>query len=552
MPAQLQQRPAATTAGAEQAPAAAGGGRQDRLGNAAVAEQLAAAGGLYGQLRAKLGDKLAELITEHLSEAELLALIQPALSDFLAEARAEVSGGEHGLTDAELAQAFGTLDTRLGEAAQELLGRLDADGRLSRLAQAQPELVALTALAGVVAWALSTNVDLPEIDTDKDLGGGHSLGGAIDLGRIKSLTVEHLEARWSFDGARTDASARVWGGPREGGVGAEGDLEHALEAGVLSLGGRGFRGDDQSEARGHLGFDGARTDARLSGDWRQDADGTDWGLDALLTHDGAHTDARLEAALDQADGQRTGHVAGSLVHERDGWRRHLDGRLGLDGAWDAEAGVRRQDGDRRWSLTGAAEGGAGGPAVGSLSGTWADTHDGFTSAASGRAATDGTWDARGALTGTDAETPWSLTGRAGQTAADTGPDWEVTGKYGRALDPGGHTRLSGTQMLGRDRSLSRLDLSHELGDTRASAWLERSRADGGVTDALGGSLETRLGAADAYARGWIKSDQTWEASAGISSGTESDDLSWFAEAYSGRDALGQEDHGARAGLKWRF
>ena len=184
--------------------------------------------------------------------------------------------------------------------------------------------------------------------------------------------------------------------------------------------------------------------------------------------------------------------------------------------------------------------------------SWADQHGGFSSAADGRVATDGTWNATGGLTGTDPKNPWSLTGEAGRTSTDGAPDWSVTGSYGRALDRAGDTMLTGTQMVGAGRSLSRLQLDHTRGDTTGSAWIERSRTAAGTVDALGGSLSTKLGDGEAYARGWVRSDDTWEATAGLSSGTEEDDFSVFAEGFTRKDLMGEQDTGVSAGLRWRF
>ena len=117
------------------------------------------------------------------------------------------------------------------------------------LAQEPYNLAVLVLSAGVVLWAL-TNPDLPELSLDRDMGGGHTLGGSLDLGRLQELTVQHIEARWGFQSERTEANARAFGGEREGGWGAEGAVSHTLGGGsVLGAEGRYFQGADQREAR---------------------------------------------------------------------------------------------------------------------------------------------------------------------------------------------------------------------------------------------------------------------------------------------------------------
>lgn len=556
-------------------------GAQDRRGNAAIAERLGSR--LDTLLHEKVGPELAALVREHLSEEELLGYVQPGIDALIERAREGAAGGDHGLTDAQVASALADLDTQLTDAASALLARLQLDERLAVLVQEQPELALAAALAGVVVWALS-NPDLPAISHGRDLGGGHAVEGSVDLGRLHDLTVDHLEAQWSWQSDTTAASLRAFGGARDGGWGGEGALSHTLEGGAeLGASGRYFHGRDGQEATAGLSFDGARTDATLDGRWRRGEDGDAWGLGALLTHDGERTDTRLDAGVSEgpdgrawnlggsvahegvhtntrvegqvaqdAQGVRTGHLAGSVVRDREGWRQHANGRVGLDGAWEAEAGVRRSHGDRVWSLTGDASQDTEGARLGTLRGSWADTHDGFTSEASGRVATDGSWDVAGGLTGTDAAQPWSLTGTAGRSATDTEADWELTGRYGRALDADGRTTLAGTQQLGRDRALTRLDLEHAWDGGAASAWVERSRSATGTVDALGGRFESTVGGANAYGQGWLRSDRTWEASAGVRLGDQEDPHHWFAEGYTGRDSLGEADHGVRAGLRWTF
>ncbi len=560
--------------------------RQDQLGNAALQSAMPAPTRLIDELRAKVGDALAEAIAEHLSEDELQGHVAPLIDQLVEKAQAAAATDpSHGLSDAQLAEAFAELDSQLDQAARALLDSLDLDGKLGAFVKEYPLLVGAAAIAAAVVWAIKTNPDLPALSKTKSLGGGHSLSGTLDLGNLLDLTLQHIETGWAFDGEKTDAQLKVFGGETDGGWGGEGKLSHQLDAGLLSADGRYFRGDDGVQtAKGGLAFDGKKTDASISGDWRDGGDGlsewglgaalrhdgekTDasldadfrrengadrWGLGGTLSHDGTHTDTTLKGRFDRGPDGDTGFLDGRLVNERDGLRRELGGRAQLDGSWSADGKLARTDGDRAWTLGGRAQGDATGEQSATLFGSHRDTHASFSHSLSGEASTDGSWKAQGALTGRDSDNPWSLTGQAGRTSLDPEVDWSITGKYARQLDDQGNTVLSGQQTLGRDMSASRLQLDHSLGgDHSLSAWIERERTDAGTVNGIGGDLRTSIGGAETYARGWAKDNNTWEAAAGISKGTANDDLSFFAEGFTGRNAMGQEDHGARAGLRWRF
>jgi len=531
---------------------------QDTQGNAALQAQLPQQTSLYAELREKLGDALADAITDKLSEDELFGYVDPFIDDFLAKATEAAQGDpSHGLSEAQVSEAFADLDTKVDAAAKALLQRLDVDGILAGIAKEHTELVALAAVAAAVAWALKTNPDLPSFGKKKDLGGGHSVEGNLDLGRLLDLTLEHIDATWAFDGDKTDASVKVYGGDKDGGWGGEGKLSHALDAGVLGANGRYFRNDDGSQnASGGLSFDGKQTDASLDGKWARDVSGNDtWGLGAALSHDGENTDTSLSGRFDRTASGDTGHIMGRIKHDNDQRHSELGGRYNLDGSWSADGHVSQVDGDKRWKLGADASGETDGDVLATLSGQHSDKHDGFDHSLSGRYSTDGAWKANGSLTGQDTDNPWSLSGQAGRTSLDPEVDWSVTGKFGRQLDEQGLTTVSGLQTIGSDRTASRLQLDQKLAtdaDHSLSAWVERERTENGVVDGIGGSLNTQLDGADLYAKGWMKSNDTWEASAGISKGTANDDLSWFAEGYTGKNTFGEQDNGVRAGLKWRF
>ena len=503
-------------------------GAQSLQGNAALQSKLPAPTSLYTELRNKVGDALADAILENLSEDELLGHVNPLIDDFLAQAKeAAAADPSHELTEAELSTAFADLDSKLEEAAKAFLTQLDVDGKLASIAKEHTELVALAAIAGAVAWALKTNPDIPELSKDKDLGGGHSISGTIDMGRLLDLTLERLEAGWKYDGDQTD-------------IAVDGDWSSKDGLDSWGLGAT-------------LAHDGDNTDINLDGKYRNENGQDSWSLGGNAVHTGEHSTTTLSGRLEDNGQDRTGHLSGRHIHDNDGRRTELGGQYNLDGSWNADASHSRTDGDKKWSLGATGQQDVDGTFLGTVSGAHSNKHDGFDHSLSGIYRTDGTWNANGSVTGQDKDNPWSISAQAGRTSSDPEVDWSITGEMRRQLDDQGNTILSGQQSLSRDESLSRLQLDHSLGgDHSLSAWVERERGVNGTVDALGGSINTSIMGNDAYAKGWMKSNNTWEASAGIESNTDNDNLSWFAEGYTGRNELGQDDYGARAGLKWRF
>lgn len=530
-----------------------GKGAQGRVGNAAVAERLSG-GDLYATLRERVGDALADLILEHLSEDDLLSYVTPSIEALVGRAREESATSDHGLSDADLETAFSELDQKLTLAAAQLFGRLQADQRLAQVVKDQPELALAAALAGVVLWAL-TNPDLPAFSLKKGLGGGHALKGTVDLGRLQSLAVERLAVEWSWSSDDTSAKLEGFADKKKEGWGAKGSLAHTFKDGAtLDAAGRYFHGKDHQAASGRVAYDGEHTDASLEGDWKSGLDGTEWGLGALLTHDGPNTQGSLEARLAQdAAGERTGSMVGSLNRQKDNWTANLSGQAGTDGSWSTEGGLTHSNAARDISVRGTAGRDANGNRSASAHGSYGSHGGDFRTELAADLSSDRTWNAAAGLHGTQSEQPWSLTGTLGRSALDTEADWSVTGRYGRALDKDGRTVLAGSQMVGRDRSSTKLDLTHNWQGGSASGWVERSRSALGTTDALGGSLEAQVGDnLRAYGQGWVRSDDTWDVSAGIRSGTEEDQNHWFAEGFSAKDQFGQADQGVRAGFRMRF
>ena len=80
----------------------------------------------------------------------------------------------------------------------------------------------------------------------------------------------------------------------------------------------------------------------------------------------------------------------------------------------------------------------------------------------------------------------------------------------------------------------------------------RDRRNGESATTLGAEIRNNFDGIESYLNGKLTVGESWEATAGISSGTEEDDASWFLEGFSNNDFQGNQDHGARVGLRLRW
>ena len=128
--------------------------------------------------------------------------------------------------------------------------------------------------------------------------------------------------------------------------------------------------------------------------------------------------------------------------------------------------------------------------------------------------------------------------------------WDVTGKYQRDLDAGGNLSLTGHQAVSPASTVSRIALDYNKGPLAAGADLERIRNGQGTVDALGGHLEYSKDNFDAYLRGQVRSDNSWETTAGFEK--DLNNGSWGVEGYANQNSEGLSDSGGRVFYKIRF
>jgi hypothetical protein len=128
--------------------------------------------------------------------------------------------------------------------------------------------------------------------------------------------------------------------------------------------------------------------------------------------------------------------------------------------------------------------------------------------------------------------------------------WDVTGQFQRDLDAGGNLSLTGHQAVSPASTVSRIGLDFNQAPWSAGAQIERIRNGEGTVDALGGHLKYSQDDFDAYMRGQVRSDNSWETSAGFEQNLNNG--SWGAEGYASQGADGRQDSGARVFYRIRF
>jgi hypothetical protein len=128
--------------------------------------------------------------------------------------------------------------------------------------------------------------------------------------------------------------------------------------------------------------------------------------------------------------------------------------------------------------------------------------------------------------------------------------WDVTRQFQRDLDAGGNLSLTGHQAVSPASTVSRIGLDFNQAPWSAGAQIERIRNGEGTVDALGGHLKYSQDDFDAYMRGQVRSDNSWETSAGFEQNLNNG--SWGAEGYASQGADGRQDSGARVFYRIRF
>lgn len=130
--------------------------------------------------------------------------------------------------------------------------------------------------------------------------------------------------------------------------------------------------------------------------------------------------------------------------------------------------------------------------------------------------------------------------------------FSADGKFQYSPQPDTQIALSGSHSDRGGEQQTKLDLNYMNPSVMANIGMQRNVGGANPGQSIGASLSSRGGPGELQrsVSGQWRSDNSWEAAAGI--GRSSQNESWSVEAFGGRDAAGQENVGIRALYKLRF
>ena len=118
-----------------------------------------------------------------------------------------------------------------------------------------------------------TNQKIPELEGSADLGGGHSVSGALDLGTTLDIAVKSLKLGYSYTSETLSAQANYDQNLEDGSWNVSG----RLEADLVQMGMVGFADELRAYVRGSMQSDGSWDSAAgiegQSGDWSYGVEG---------------------------------------------------------------------------------------------------------------------------------------------------------------------------------------------------------------------------------------------------------------------------------------
>ncbi|MGM0576436.1 MAG: hypothetical protein ACQEXJ_11965 [Myxococcota bacterium] len=168
-----------------------------------------------------LGGKLFEVVQEHTSLEALLGYAQDGVSAAAEELPGLIEptkeGAAGGLMDeaseAEAVQKLVTaLMPKLEEAANGWLEGEDGQAVLKDVSgwvEEHPRTIAIslgTAAIGAAVAAYLSNMDIPAVEQEFDLGGGWTAGASVDPGQIQNLVVQAASASVAYEAEGLSAS----------------------------------------------------------------------------------------------------------------------------------------------------------------------------------------------------------------------------------------------------------------------------------------------------------------------------------------------------------
>lgn len=198
-----------------------------------------------------VGGFLFGKVREHVSPADLLGYGKAGT-----KAMAEASGGLFSATEgaggmmdtkkeaAALNKMLGALGPKLQEMSNQWLASESGQKVLkvvSQYVEEHPILVVssvASAAIGAAVAAYAANVDLPEFEQMFSLGGGLSVGGKVDFGKIQEMAVQTASLTVKYHKGNFKISA-TGSQDKDGAHSATISAEHAVTMGASSLEGKG-------------------------------------------------------------------------------------------------------------------------------------------------------------------------------------------------------------------------------------------------------------------------------------------------------------------------
>ena len=170
---------------------------QDMLGNSFLQKSM---NNIHSQADAALNDLISEKkITEHAR-----ALVRSAGSSLRKFVQSNAAA-----SDQEAAALFAqTLQSEMQRQTTALVVDSGISKKISHFLSENKYLVVMAALGAAVKYVLD-NERLPELEHSFDLGGGHSIGGSVDMGRTLDIAIKEIELKYRYAADRFRASVEA-------------------------------------------------------------------------------------------------------------------------------------------------------------------------------------------------------------------------------------------------------------------------------------------------------------------------------------------------------
>lgn len=321
MPVSSQQQgttPAPPTTGPSATPAAP---VQQAEGNDAVQQRMSASPGRLNWTAAlgeTLGGRLYDALAPQLTDDRLLGHANRLVDQALESVRGYLQGSVTPSDEDLVAAIMRELDPAMRAVARQAVVDSGLTDEIRDAVDDNPELVALAAVAGAVAYVLS-NQDIPLLEQRLGLGGGHSLLVGVDPGRTLALALEQVRVGYVFNGDRL--AARLTADVFQDGWSAAAEATAQLGEGEsVTVSGSHTDRAGQQTSQADLRYQNPDLTAGVGWQYSQGTDRPGHSLTGSVTQRG------------QA-GDILGRVSGN-------WHD--------DGAWNVGAGVQQQRGAMSW------------------------------------------------------------------------------------------------------------------------------------------------------------------------------------------------------------